>query len=352
MDFLHQAGPQHPHPGVRSDDGVIVDGQQQVHFLPHIVFDVVDQVVGFQGVHLGGELHMEGRELAAGAVVVDHHVMDAQHPGIGQHLFFQLFHQLGRGAFAQQRAQGIPNQAPARPQDEDGHTQTHNAINDIEAGDLAQDRRHQHRAGGDDIVAAVGGGGDQGFGFNGQAHPAVEETHPQFHQDGGAQHRHRQQAEAHLFRVEDLARRLLQQAQADGHDHGAHRQARHVFIAGVPIGMLGVGGLGGQLEAHQAHHVGGGIRQVVDGIGGDGDGPEQGAHRKLARKQQQVAAHTHNTGQTAIPFPDLGVLAVLIIFDESAYQQLCQENESPFCTGSPLAAFCWQRWHISAAALL
>ena len=51
-------------------------------FFQEIPLDVVDDVVGFQRVGLGGELDVERCELMPRAVVVDHQIMDAQHPRV------------------------------------------------------------------------------------------------------------------------------------------------------------------------------------------------------------------------------------------------------------------------------
>src|SRR5699024_5584831 len=166
------------------NDGVVMDGQLQVHLVPDVLLDVVVQVVGVQRVHLGGQLDVQGGELPPPAVVVHHQVMHAQHPRIGQHLFLQLSHQLGGSTLPQQGAKGVLHQAPARPQDKGRHAHAHDAVDDTQAGGLAQHRREQHHAGGNDVVAAVGGGGQQRVGVDGVADGAVKPAEPQLDRDG------------------------------------------------------------------------------------------------------------------------------------------------------------------------
>ena len=53
-------------------------------------------------------------------------------------------------------------------------------------------------------------------------------------------------------------------------------------------GVVGVRLLTGQTEAHQSDHRGGGIGEVVEGVGGDGDGAGDESGGEFSRKEQQV----------------------------------------------------------------
>ena len=254
-----------------------------------VPLDVVDQVVRFQRVLLGGQLHMDGRKLMAGAVVVHHQVMYTQHAGITHHGLFDMLHKILAGAFAQQRAQGIHHQSPAGDQDEHRHAHAHQAIQHVPAGHPAEDGGHQHGSGAQHVVAAVGGGGDEGLGGNDASDGAVEAAHPQLDQNGHHQHRHGQPAELHRRGVQHLGDRLLQQGKADAQNRHTDHQPRQILKAGMAVGMLGIRCLGSQLEAHQTDDIGGSIRKVIQRIGSDGDRAEQGAHHKFAQTEQDIA---------------------------------------------------------------
>ena len=273
-----------------------------------VPLDVVDQVVRFQRVLLGGQLHMDGRKLVAGAVVVHHQIMYAQHAGIAHHSLFDMLHKILAGTFAQQRAQGIHHQPPAGDQDKHCHAHAHQAVQHVPAGHPAEDSGYQHGSGAQHVVAAVGGSGDEGLGGNDASNGAVEAAHPQLDQNGHHQHRHGQPAELHRGGVQHLGDRLLQQGEANAQNGHADHQPRQILKAGVTVGMLSIRCLGGQLKAHQTDDIGGSIRKVIQCIGSDGDRAEQGAYHKLAQTEQDIAHHAHHTGQIAIGGADAGVL--------------------------------------------
>ena len=257
----------------------------------------------------------------AGAVVVHHQVMYAQHAGIAHHGLVDMLHQILAGAFAQQRAQGVHYQPPAGDQDKHRHAHAHQAIQHIPAGHPAEDGGHQHGRGAQHVVAAVGGGGDEGLGGNDAADGTVEAAHPQLDQNGYHQHRHGQPAKLHRGGMQHLDHRLLQQGKADAQNGHADHQPRQILKAGVAVGMLGIRCFGGQLEAHQTDDIGGCIRKVIQCIGSNRDRAEQGAHHKLAQTEQDIAHHAHHTGQIAVGGTDAGVLRGI----RAAYKQTDQK---------------------------
>ena len=278
--------------------------------------------MGRQRVGLGRELHMQGGELVPGAVIVDHEVMHAQYPGIAHDGPLNVLHQLGAGALAQQRAQGIHHQAPSGPEDERRHAHAHNAIHDAVARQAAQDGGKEDRSGGQHIVAAVGGGSHQGLRVDLFAHGAVEAAQPELDEDGRRQHPDAEPAERHRRGVEYFQSRFFQQRETDGQNGDADHEARQILVPGVAVGVLRIRGLGRQPEANEADHIGRGIRQVVQGVRHDGDGAKQGACQQLADTEQDIAGHAHQTGQIAVGRADSGVFHIIRALDEAADQKL------------------------------
>ena len=80
-----------------------------------------------------------------------------------------------------------------------------------------------------------------------------------------------------------------------------------------------------QAEAHQADHVGACIGQVVQCVRRNGHTAKQGAHRKLARKQQHIAHNPHHAGQVAVSSAHGAVLDIGRITDKKSDQKFCQE---------------------------
>ena len=65
------------------------------------------------------------------------------------------------------------------------------------------------------------------------------------------------------LRASDLCHGLHDQVHADGGDQDGDNQAGQVLKAPVAVGVILVGGLAGELEPQEAHHVAGGVREVV-----------------------------------------------------------------------------------------
>ena len=83
-----------------------------------------------------------------------------------------------------------------------------------------------------------------------------------------------------------------------------------------------VAGIADTVQTHQADDIGRCIRQVVQGIGHDGDGTEQRAHGELAQAEQNIAHHAHDAGQIAIGGPGVRVLRIVGVTDKQTDQQL------------------------------
>ena len=318
----------HPvHRRIIGHHGVVVDHQMDIVRAVALALQIVDDLVALQGVLVLIHLHMETGEALAGAVIVDHQVMEAQDLGLGADEFSDGLPELRIRRFAQQGGNGLPGQAPAAPQDEQGHGQTHAAV-DLPGGEMLCQACQQHGAGGDAVVAAVGGGGLQGGGADERTQLAVEPGQPQLHGDGRDQHTGGHGAEFHGGGIQDLLHRGLGQLEADDDDHSGHGQARQVFKPGVSIGMLGVGRLLRQPEAHQSYDGRGSVGKVVHGVGGDGNGSRQGANRQLSGEEQQVADNAHQAGQP--PQAGTGVFAfgILAGLHRQTKQQVCHRISS------------------------
>ena len=120
--------------------------------------------------------------------------------------------------------------------------------------------------------------------------------------------------------MQNFVQTVLGQLHADDQHHHRHRQTRQIFKPGVAVGVVLVGGLLRQLEADQAHNVGGRVGQVVDGVRRNGDAAEHGARDEFAREQKQVAADAHHTGHTAVSAAHGGVAGVLMVFHKKPDQ--------------------------------
>ena len=296
---MEDAGDQIAHPvggGVVGHHGVVVDHQMDAVLLQHGPLHVVDDLVALHGVLVLVHLHMEAGEPLAGAVVVDHQVVVAQDLGPAADEVSDELALFGVGALAQQGGDGVLGQIDAAPEDEGGHSQTHDTVH-LPAGHTLDDGGGQDGGGGQAVIAAVGGGGHQGGGIDHHAQLGVEPAEPELDGDGAHQNGNGDPLQFHGGGVQDLTDGGLGQLIADDEDQARHGKAGQILEPGVAEGVVLVGGLLRQVEAQQGHDGGAGVGEVVHGVGGDGHGTGQSAHRQLQGKEQKIADNAHNTRQ-------------------------------------------------------
>ena len=97
--------------------------------------------------------------------------------------------------------------------------------------------------------------------------------------------------------MQKLLHGRFDQLRADEQDQRRHDQPADVFHAVMPVGMLTVGGLGRHLKADERHDRACRVREVVNGVGGDGDAAAERADGELCRAEQNVADDPDPAGQ-------------------------------------------------------
>ena len=272
--------------GVTGHDGVKVDRRDQPVLHKQVPLNAVNDIVTVHDVVLSVHFQMEADQAAAGAVVVDHQIVHAQHAGIAQGLFLNMLDQIRVRRRTQQRIDGVFDEHCTAVQNERRHTDTHQSVNADKAGELCQNRGCQNRCRRDDIVAGIGGGGQQRFRVDGRADLPVQSAHPELDEDGCNQYCNHEPAESDLRRVQNLGKALLQKLHADDQDHDRDRQPGQILIPGMAVGMLRVRRARAEFEADEADDIGTGIGQVVHTVGGDGNAAGQYTDGDLAARQQ------------------------------------------------------------------
>ena len=322
------------HQGVVRRHGVHVDDGVAVQLRLELALNVVDLVVDFQQVGLGGDLRVEGDHQPPGAVVVDQQVVDADDGGVGQHQRGDLVHELLGGRGAQQGIDGVLCGVEAGKEDEGGHGHAAPAVDlqPREAGDQGGD---EHRGGGHGVAEGVGGGGLHGGGVDLLADGAVVEAHIQLHRDGHAQNGDDQGTGIHRLGVQDFFDGGLAQLEAHEEDEHGNRQAGEVLDAAVAEGVVGVRLLARQLEAQERDDGGAGVGEVVEGVGGDGDGAGEGAGEEFTGKEQDVQSNAHRAAEDAVGLAQL-LRGLALGADEGAGQKRDHRISVPFTveTGS------------------
>ena len=302
-----------------------MDDEADVVVLLEIPFDVVDDVVALHHVVFRRHLHMYAGKTAAGAVIVHHQVVGAQHAVVAHHLFADVIRQLLAGRLSQQRIDRFLQDAHAAPQNEQRHAKAHPAVQ-LQPRQARDHARRQHRRRGDHVVAAVHGRGFQRGRADAPAHLFIKGRHPQLHADGEQQHRHGDKAELHGRGGQDLADAGTRQLHADDEDHHRDGQPRQIFDARMAVRVFVVRGLCRKPEAHQRDDAGRGVGKVVHRVGRNGDAAEQRAHRQLGRTQQHVAENAHRARQIAVSGAHPRVVHVRAVFDKAFYQKVRQSR--------------------------
>ena len=314
-----------PPPGLLGDavvrhHRVHVDHCVATQLLPQLLLHVVDLIVEGQHILVGGHLRVEGDHHPAGAVVVDDQIVDAQNGAVGHHQIPDALDELMGGRRAQQGVQRVPHRIDAGPENKGRHQHAAPAV-DLQARETAHQRGDQHRGGGHTVAEGVHGGGLHGGRGQLLPQPPVVEEHIQLHQNGRAEDRKDQRAGVYRFRMQDLLNGRLPQLQAHQQDQDRYRQAGDVLHPPVAEGVFGVRLLPRQLKPHQCHEGGPGVRQVVEGVRRDGDGPGEGARQKLSGEQQHVQADAHNPAEDAVGPAGLRLFPGRVRFDKQPRQQ-------------------------------
>ena len=138
---------------VVGDDGVVVDDQLDAQLFGHVALDAVDQLMRLEHILPRVQLDVYACKAAAGAVVVDDQVVNAEHARvIAADLVGNAVDERFVRRFAEQRRDGIARNAQPRPEDEQRHEKPRPAV----AGNACQLRDgvgEKHRRRGDHVVA-------------------------------------------------------------------------------------------------------------------------------------------------------------------------------------------------------
>ena len=102
FDFIHV--------GVAGDNGIVVDGSDHTVLHQQVLFDGINDIMALHHIALGIHFNMEADQAIAGAVIVNHQIMDAQHTGIAKRFLFDVLHQFRVRCGAQDGIDGVPYQ--------------------------------------------------------------------------------------------------------------------------------------------------------------------------------------------------------------------------------------------------
>ena len=263
------------------------------------------------------------------AVIVHHQVVDAEHAVVRHDRAFDVLDQLGVGRTAEQRVDGVAHEADAAPQDEERNRDAHPRV-ELETREMRDQRRDQHGARGDHIVARVSRRGNQRLRIDEPAQLAVEHHHPQLDRDGERQNDDQHPAEFDGRGRDDLLDAAFEQLDADDQDEHGDDEAGQILEATVAIGMVAIRRFRGKLETEQADDVACRIGQVVHAVRDDGNRPRQKADEDLGHAQDRIADDADSARERTDASAHLGILRVGIIRYEMIQQALNHRAAFPW----------------------
>ena len=243
---------------------------------------------------------MHAGKAAAGAVVVHHQIVRAQHAVIAQHLFGDVVGQLLAGGLAEDGVQRLLDELRAADEDEQ---RTARPIQPSSCQCVSAETASETSTAAVLITslrlsAAV-------------ASSAAESIFLPSVRLNEASHSFTAMDSANTAAVTGLSAvscgcRIFSDAafgqlQPDDEDHHRHRQPRDVLDARVAVGCSRSAGFSARAEAHQRHHAGRRVRQVVHGVGRDG---HAAGHRCRwpASPAHKSALHTMPTAPERLPY--------------------------------------------------
>ena len=283
-------------------DGVHVDHRLAAQLPVQLLFDVVDGVMDRHDAAGGRDLRVEGDHHPAGAVVMNHQIVNTGDLFVSHHQIFNFFNKFRRGGLSKQGIDGVLGGVYAALENEQCHQNTHPAIHrELEV--MANQSGDQNGRGGHAISQRIRRCRQQRRCGEFFAEGAVIHGHIQLHADRNSQNPDHQPAELHQSGVQDLIQGLLGQFHAHQQNQHGYRQTGEVLRPAVAEGMAWVRRFGGNAEAQQRDHRGTGIREVVEGVRRDGDGAGEGPSKELAQKQQQVQPDPNSAAENTVGRP-------------------------------------------------
>ena len=131
----------------------------------------------------------------------------------------------------------------------------------------------------------------------------VIKIHITFDKDGHNQNDKYDRGKAQLIGVQNFCERAFQQLQSHQQDNDSNKQPGDIFDPSVSEGMIRVGLLSCHAEADQGNDRGAGIGEVIEGIGGDGNGVADQSGDEFSGEKAEIQKNADRTAQHAVGLP-------------------------------------------------
>lgn len=256
-----------------------------------LVFNVFHGAVEGHEITIGADFRVEGGHETAGAVVMDHDVVNTEDLRVSFGKRADIFQKFLIGLSAQNGVYGGAESPQSGQQHETANSQPAPAIG-LDAPEAVEKRAEQHHTRGGTVAEGICGCGQKAFGGDFPSHAAKEEKHEQLYGDGAKQHGQRQRGNGKRSGTEQLLHGAADKFHGHNKDHHSHQQRGDIFHTGVTVGVFGVGTPTPQLKAQQGNDSAAGIGQVVKGVCGDGNGAAEQSGGQFSGKEKYIQGDT------------------------------------------------------------
>ena len=300
-------------------DRIDVDEHNDLGVGGEIALDLIGKLVPFGDGQAAVHLDMDAR-VKFFAVAVDVEIVQPDHALIAHHPVLDALDDLFVGRLAEQAAERGAKYTYARDGDQDRDDKPHHPVK-VDGRKVRYDQSDYDRERRRRVAYAVRRGrfecGRQDL-FGKQS---IEEEHPQLDQHRCGKNDDRRDRKFALLRRDQLADRLDRQLDRnDEHDErDDHR--RDIFHPLVPVRMLFVRRLFGDLEPDHRHDVAAAVSQVVEAVRSDGQRAEQRTDDDLADGKQNVEHNADRPRKRAVCGAHPRRIDVVGVFDKQFDQK-------------------------------
>lgn len=296
-------------------DGVHVDDGITAELLTQILLDVVDHIVRFDEVGIGGDLCVQRDHHASGTVVVDDEIVNTCYALVRVDDIGDLVNERLFGGRAEQRIHRFLGGANARDQNEDRYENTAIRV-DVDVCEMRDQKTRKNHARRYAVGKAVVRGGSHGGGADLFADSEIIVCDVGLDEYGANQNDERHRIEYGLFGRNDLFHGGFAELEADEDDDHGNDESRDVLDSAVSEGVVLVGLLLRHTEADERDDGGACVGQIVEGIRHDGDRTAEQTCKKFNAEKDEVQNNSQRTAQRAVGVSDLGRSGVFMIGNE------------------------------------
>ena len=320
-DDLRNAFPQGVDLSVIRNDGIHVNGGINAAFPSQALLNGIDHIVREEDVTASVHLDVESRNGVSRPVVMYRQIVNAERVRIFGHQIMDHAHGILGGGFPQNGVFGIVQNPDAGDQNKDGHDHTHVCIQVDRKGrkKKKQERCQQNGRGGKHVGKAIRRGGAHDGGIDPLCQHAIKNAEPQLNENGKQKNAHSDPASLGKLGGEDLAQGFAQKLQSDQEDQKGYDHGCHVLDPRVPKGMLAVGGFCRDAEGDHRNDLRSCIREIVHGVGYDGNRSKEGSDQKLGQKQKEIQNDPRDAGKHPVLSPHLRVFCVFMVLNEPTH---------------------------------